>query len=96
MLRVWTPENFAATLDHLAITHGASITSTRRTAARNKAVGGRPDSLHMSGLAGDLVPDDLRQAPAVVVHAQALGLEAFIEADHVHIETPPPRTWLTR
>lgn len=66
---------------------GARITSTLRSAAHNREVGGVPDSLHLRGLAADFVP------PAGETDAQAIARiramdphprELLDEHNHVH------------
>lgn len=61
------------------------ISSWYRTPAQNAAVGGRPDSLHLQGLAIDLVGDDdeLGQIEGIW---RAIGFDAVDEGDHLHIE----------
>lgn len=63
-----------------------SITSSYRTAARNKRVGGVWNSFHTEGLAADLVPDDWKKAPAIAEAAKKLGLDVYVEKDHIHVE----------
>jgi len=77
---------FLLTIDLLCQLHYASVTSGRRTEARNKTVGGNPHSMHCSGMAADLVPDDWARAKLLARDANRLGLQAVIESDHVHIE----------
>lgn len=77
---------FALITAQLCDTYQASVTSWKRTPARNADLGGRADSFHLDGLAADLELDDGTQAPALVEEARALGLDAVDEGDHVHIE----------
>jgi len=61
------------------------VTSWFRTPAENTLVGGRSSSLHLAGLAVDLVGSaaDLSRIRAIW---QAIGLYAEDEGDHTHLE----------
>lgn len=68
---------------------GERVTSTMRSAARNKAVGGVANSYHLSGQARDSVPP-----PGVAMAAYARQLaqlnpdkQVINEGDHVHMES---------
>lgn len=66
-----------------------TITSWYRDPERNALVGGSPRSLHLLGLAIDLV------GPAVELEAvmriwRAAGLDAVDEGDHLHLELDGP------
>jgi len=62
------------------------ITSWYRDGVDNLRVGGDPVSQHLLGLAVDAVVDD----PAhLVAAAQAAGLVAVDEGDHVHVQMFP-------
>ena len=76
----------------LAIKHNASITSTYRTAKRNKTVGGHQKSKHMSGLAADLVLDTVNKSTVSKLEkdARALGWGFLQEGDHIHLQSSPP------
>jgi len=63
-----------------------SVTSWGRTLRRNALVGGIDHSLHLDWLAADLVPDDPAQSQAVAELARRNGLQAVVEADHIHVE----------
>jgi uncharacterized protein YcbK (DUF882 family) len=67
---------------------GERITSTKRSPARNRAVGGVENSYHLSGRARDSVPppgmsmaEYYRRLKAANPHMEVLN-----EGDHVHIE----------
>lgn len=67
---------------------GERITSTMRSAARNKAVGGVANSYHLTGKARDSVPPP---GMAMAEYARQLarlnpGLQVINEGDHVHME----------
>ena len=66
-----------------------SVSSYYRTPERNAAVGGVPTSLHLQGLAIDLVGG---QADILAVAGlwRALGLDAVVESDHLHLELDGP------
>jgi len=83
-----TPGYFGELLLQICERHNASVTSWKRSKAHNLAVGGRPDSRHLEGLGADLVLDDPHELPLLITHAANLGLAAFWDVDHVHIQTP--------
>lgn len=67
---------------------GETITSTRRSAARNKSVGGVSNSYHLTGRARDSIPppgmsmgEYHRQLKALNPH-----LDVINEGDHIHME----------
>lgn len=67
---------------------GERVTSTRRSAAHNKAVGGVANSYHLTGQARDSVPP--RGMSMAVYHAKLQRLnpnmDVINEGDHVHME----------
>jgi hypothetical protein len=67
---------------------GEQITSTRRTAAHNKAVGGVSNSYHLTGQARDSVPPPGMSMVAYYRRLKALNpnYDVINEGDHVHIE----------
>lgn len=67
---------------------GETITSTRRSRSRNKAVGGVPRSYHLSGRARDSIPPRGMDMSAYAAELQRRnpGMEVINEGDHVHIE----------
>lgn len=77
---------FISTIYELCTRHRASVTSWIRSPARNNHVKGSPRSLHLEGLAADLVLDDPNDAERLIADARALGLEAANEQHHVHLE----------
>ncbi len=69
------------------------VTSTDRTAAKNREVGGAENSLHLIGRAADVVPSPAWAVPGasriIIDVALLLGASwALDEGDHVHIEFP--------
>ena len=67
---------------------GTQITSLTRTPKHNAEVGGKPNSQHLRGTAGDfVVPNDLKGAFREEVRGR--GLESIDEGDHIHVELPP-------
>lgn len=66
-----------------------SVSSYLRTPERNAAVGGVANSLHLAGLAIDLVGS---QADILAVAGlwRVLGLDAVVESDHLHLELDGP------
>lgn len=70
---------------------GEQVTSTRRSPARNRAVGGVANSFHLSGRARDSLPPPGMSMERYAAELQRLNphLEVINEGDHVHME---PRT----
>jgi len=67
----------------------ASITSWYRSPKRNKRVGGSSTSLHMLGLAVDVVLDSRTDLEGFTALAKRLRLWVLDEQDHVHIQEIP-------
>lgn len=67
---------------------GERITSTRRTPERNRAVGGKPNSYHLSGRARDSVPPPGMSMREYYTRLKAANphLDVIFEGDHVHME----------
>lgn len=67
---------------------GERITSTSRTPARNRQVGGVPDSYHLKGMARDSVPPAGMSLQEYYRRLKAAnpGLQVLLEKDHVHME----------
>ena len=67
---------------------GERVTSTRRSAERNKAVGGVTNSYHLSGRARDSVPPPGMGMTeyAALLRRRNPHLDVINEGDHVHIE----------
>src|SRR5690606_35450725 len=63
------------------------MTSGLRTPQRNERVGGVPNSQHLRGTAGDYVVPQHQKA-AFIQQAQAQGLQAIDEGDHIHVQVP--------
>jgi hypothetical protein len=82
---------FCCCVRSLCLTHNCSVTSWFRTEKHNAAERGHVNSWHLDGLGADLLPDDPARKPSIILDAAALGLEAFDEGDHVHIEPPGRR-----
>ena len=84
---------FCCRVRDLCAGHSLSITGGGRTAIRNSAKGGHPNSKHKwsrGGYAFDCVPDDNYQAEAeVCAAARKLGLAILVHkgtAKHYHIQ----------
>lgn len=71
---------------HLCQTFGGSITSFYRTEARNKLVGGSTDSKHLRAVAADVVLDNQAMTEPFVAYAQEIGLIAYAETTHIHLQ----------
>lgn len=73
----------------LSAVPGAVVTSRQRDPAKNQAVGGKPNSYHLTDQARDLVPP---QGMAMGAFASSLkqafgpGYDVINEGDHVHVE----------
>lgn len=67
---------------------GERVTSTLRSAAHNKAVGGKANSYHLSGRARDSVPPPGMSMSAYAAELRRLnpGMDVINEGDHVHVE----------
>jgi uncharacterized protein YcbK (DUF882 family) len=67
---------------------GERVTSTRRSPARNRAVGGVTNSFHLTGQARDSVPPPGMSMGAYAAELRRLnpGMDVINEGDHVHIE----------
>ena len=67
---------------------GERVTSTLRSPARNKEVGGVANSFHLSGMARDSVPPpgmSMTQYHAQLKRLNPL-LDVINEGDHIHME----------
>lgn len=67
---------------------GETVTSTLRSPAHNKRVGGVPNSFHLRGLARDSVPPKGMSMSDYYARLQAMNplLQVINEGDHVHME----------
>ncbi len=67
---------------------GERVTSTRRSAAHNRAVGGVANSYHLSGRARDSVPPPGMSMDVYVERLRELNpdLEVLNEGNHAHME----------
>lgn len=70
---------------------GYNVTSGRRTPKGNKAVGGVPNSHHLSGRAFDYLPGDGENWEQAVARGRRdyPGAEVFRHGNHVHVEGLP-------
>jgi hypothetical protein len=87
---VWTggPTQPASGGFHPVGLSGERVTSTLRSAAHNKAVGGVANSYHLRGLARDSVPPPGMGMTEYYHHLKAANpnLDVINEGDHVHME----------
>lgn len=67
---------------------GATVTSMRRTPGGNKAVGGVPNSRHLTGDAADFVPQGNETMAQLAARLGQTYPDAKIinEGDHVHVQ----------
>lgn len=67
---------------------GERITSTRRSAAHNRQVGGVPNSYHLTGQARDSVPPPGMSMSEYHRQLKRLNphLDVINEGDHIHME----------
>lgn len=67
---------------------GETITSTLRSPAHNRRVGGKPNSFHLRGMARDSVPPKGMGMAAYYQQLRRLNplLDVINEGDHVHME----------
>lgn len=63
-----------------------SVTSWFRTEMRNREKGGAAESLHLAGLAVDIVLDTPTYKEFLLKRARRYGLVAIDEGDHVHLQ----------
>lgn len=77
---------FALAVYRYCVRFRGSVVSGFRTRSRNRDVGGKPDSLHLQGLAADVVLDFNGDDDSRHVAAFDLGLRLVIEHDHDHLE----------
>lgn len=84
---VGNPTQIQNALAMLAGGQGVQMTSGLRTPERNAAVGGKPNSQHLRGTAGDYVVPQAQKAQ-FIQQAQAAGLQAIDEGDHIHVQQP--------
>lgn len=72
-----------------ASAYGLTVSSYLRTPQRNAEVGGVANSLHLVGLAVDLVGPWLSLQKVAAVW-RSWGLDAVLEDDHLHLELDGP------
>ena len=69
--------------------YNCSTTSGYRTKKRNTEVEGHKESLHMRGLAIDIVPDEWGIVARLSQALKRLDLHFLVESDHIHVQTRP-------
>lgn len=82
-----TVHSFTEKVLSLKLKYDFSVTSWIRSDKHNSEVNGVLKSFHPLGLAVDCVLDNPALAPNLIRDAKRLGLDAILEADHVHLET---------
>lgn len=85
---------FWETADRVAVQHGGSLISGRRTPAHNSAVGGHVNSLHMSNLAGDYEFDTVEGFERAWSLGRSLGLHGYKKPEPlvIHWQARPRKT----
>lgn len=78
--------DFALAVATLAVEFDLSVTSWYRSHKRNKSVGGVENSLHLCGLAVDIVLDNDSDKESFIKRAQRFGLRIIDEGHHLHIQ----------
>lgn len=63
-----------------------SVTSWFRTPMHNAAVGGVPNSWHLTGLAVDVILDAEDETPQFIMACENRGLVAIDEKSHIHVQ----------
>lgn len=84
----WMDAGFLIKLDECRHIAGIpfKITSSYRTAAKNKAVGGAKNSMHLKGQAVDIACTDDQQRWHIVNCALMLGLSVGIMENAIHLD----------
>lgn len=94
-----TRADFTEIIAGLCEAHGGSVTSWIRSRKHNAKVGGKPASRHQTGFGIDVVLDadedgnpanDELAILAFVQAADALGIRAIDEGDHIHCQPIGP------
>lgn len=81
-----TKRDFNDRIDSALSLYSGSVTSARRSAQHNKNVGGHPRSLHLCGLAVDIVLDQTQNIGHFINLCERLELKAIDEGDHIHVQ----------
>ena len=81
-------DNFLQQILHLAVRFDLSVTSWIRSTKHNGRVGGKSGSMHLLGLAVDVVLDDPDQTDFFILACNRIGLMALNEKDHIHVQIP--------
>ena len=63
-----------------------SITSSYRSEAYNKAIGGSPKSFHMKGMAVDISCKDSKLRHKIVMEATSLGMTVGVAKTFIHVD----------
>lgn len=67
---------------------GIPVSSTRRSADKNRSVGGVENSFHLTGEAVDMVPQTPQQRQQARQFWESKGYQVIDEGDHLHAEPP--------
>ena len=85
--------SFEARIRYYCQRTSGSITSWGRTPSHNKAVGGVPDSQHLSWTACDVVYDVKQPISIRQAIAKDAQLQLVEENDHDHLQLPHASAW---
>lgn len=64
-----------------------SVTSWVRSFDHNRDVGGNDNSLHLWGLAVDVVPDNWDNIDEILRDIKSVGLHYLVHKGHIHIQS---------
>ena len=79
-------EGFGNLIALVLLYSNGSVVSGLRSVKHNREVGGHENSLHLVGLAVDVVFDTEDDVVVGIRMAERLGLLAIVEQGHVHIQ----------
>ena len=81
-----SPGEFLDLVSLVVLSSEGTVTSWIRSRGRNDEVGGHPRSLHLVGMAVDVVFENDAEKKRAAVVADRLGLRVIDEGDHLHLQ----------